>query len=293
MAWRETYRGTVHRWEVDHVDHFTVAYYFARFQEVTASLLEAAGLAGGSATPGGAACEVERCHVRYVRELRAGDLFHIQSGIAAADDGALTLVHEVYDSSDGALCSTVEQRAVAGRSGGAAPGRAGAQRAAIEAHRVPWDPPGGPPAVAWPESDRGFFDSARDRIRPADLDADGRATWSAYIHQFSAANGHSIAAFGMTPGYMRQERRGFSTFEFKLALSGALRAGDAAVVQSALLQVGKSSLRLLHRLSNGRTGELVATLEQAGVHLDLAARRPMPLPEALLERARGLVVTGA
>ena len=30
MPWIETYRGTVHRWEADNVEHFTVAYYFAR-----------------------------------------------------------------------------------------------------------------------------------------------------------------------------------------------------------------------------------------------------------------------
>ena len=31
--WLETYRGTVFRWEVDHNDHFTVAYYFARIAD--------------------------------------------------------------------------------------------------------------------------------------------------------------------------------------------------------------------------------------------------------------------
>ena len=33
MSFIETYRGTVHRWEVDNVDHFTLAYYFARFDD--------------------------------------------------------------------------------------------------------------------------------------------------------------------------------------------------------------------------------------------------------------------
>lgn len=291
MAWLETFRGTVYRWEVDHVDHFTVAYYFARFQEVTSSLLEAAGLDGNPAAPGSADCRVEHCHVRYARELRAGDLFHIRSGVAAAAADALTLVHEVYDSGDGALCTTVEQRARLIGTGSAAPGRGDALGAAIEAHRVQWEPPpGGPPAPAWPEGDRGFVESARDRIRPGDVGPDGRATWSAYIHRFSAANGHAIAAFGMTPAYMRQERRGFSTFEFKLALHGPLRVGDTAVARSGVLHVGTSSLRLLHRLRNARTGEPVATLEQAGVHLDLAARRPAPLPDPLQERARRLLV---
>jgi acyl-CoA thioesterase FadM len=34
----------------------------------------------------------------------------------------------------------------------------------------------------------------------------------------------------------------------------------------------------------------VATLEQSGVHLDLEARRPAPLPDTLRSRARTLLV---
>ena len=40
MGWIETYRGTVYRWELDNVDHFTVAFYFQRFADATAWLLK-------------------------------------------------------------------------------------------------------------------------------------------------------------------------------------------------------------------------------------------------------------
>jgi acyl-CoA thioester hydrolase len=112
----------------------------------------------------------------------------------------------------------------------------------------------------------------------------------AYIHRFSAANGHLLAGFGMSPAYMRAESRGFSTFEFRLRFPGALRVGDLVRVQSGLLHVGASSLRLLHRMTNVGTGLEVATLEQSGVHLDLGARRATPLPDSLRERARSLLL---
>jgi hypothetical protein len=41
---------------------------------------------------------------------------------------------------------------------------------------------------------------------------------------------------------------------------------------------------------NGRTGRLAASLDQFGVHLDVDARRPTPLPDALRERARAILV---
>jgi acyl-CoA thioesterase FadM len=66
---------------------------------------------------------------------------------------------------------------------------------------------------------------------------------------------------------------------------------DPLLVRSALTYVGSSSMRFLHVMSNERTGARVATLEQSGVHLDLDARRPAPLPDALRARALKLLVS--
>src|SRR5262245_45790210 len=110
MSWIETYRGTVHRWEVDNVDHFTVAYYFARFEDATAALLEAIGLGREGLGATARAAAVTECRVRYLRELRVGDVLHIRSGVIDGDGRDLVLAHEVLDSSDGARCTTVEQR---------------------------------------------------------------------------------------------------------------------------------------------------------------------------------------
>ncbi|MGH7314705.1 MAG: acyl-CoA thioesterase, partial [Candidatus Rokuibacteriota bacterium] len=143
---------------------------------------------------------------------------------------------------------------------------------------------------ARPAALAGFVDSARDAVRPGEMDLSGGATLSHYIHRFSAANGHVIAAFGMTPAYMRAERRGFSTFEFQLELGSALGPGDLVRVRSGVRHVGNSSLRLLHVMTREPGDEVVATLEQSGVHFDQEARRPAPLPDALRERARALLV---
>jgi hypothetical protein len=44
-------------------------------------------------------------------------------------------------------------------------------------------------------------------------------------------------------------------------------------------------------MTDERSGERVATLEQSGVQLDLEARRPAPLTLALREQALKLLVT--
>ena len=69
-----------------------------------------------------------------------------------------------------------------------------------------------------------------------------------------------------------------------------MRAGDPLIVRSALTHVGNSSMRILHVMTDERSGERVATLEQSGVHLDLDARRPAPLPPPLRDQALKLLV---
>jgi acyl-CoA thioesterase FadM len=46
-------------------------------------------------------------------------------------------------------------------------------------------------------------------------------------------------------------------------------------------------------MRNARTGEPLATLEQAGVHLDREARRSAPLPDALRAKARAMLAPTA
>jgi len=288
--WLETYRGCVFRWEVDHNDHFTVGYYFARFADAGLALLAALGLGPAYMARAGCGCVTTDGYARYQRELRAGDLLHVTSGVIGVEADALVLGHKLLDSGSGELCTTFEQRVrhveLAGRA--AVPFTA-AQRRAAEARQVAWD---GPPRERRPRprSLDGFRDTARDTVKPWELDLDGQSALAHYILRFSASNGHAIAAFGLTPGYMRAERRGFSTFEFQLEVLAPLRPGDLVRVRSALLHVGGSSMRLLHVMTREADGGRVAALEQLGVHLDMDARRPTPLPDAVRDRARALLI---
>jgi acyl-CoA thioesterase FadM len=289
-GWLETYRGIVYRWEVDHNDHLTVAFYFARLDDAAHGLLDALGVGLDYGRRRGRLFLTTECYVRYQRELRVGDIMHIASGVLAVEPDGLVLGHKVFNSETGEACTTVEQRVrhVDARRR-TARALTAAQRRAAEARRVDWDGPARERRPR-PAGVEGFRDSARDTVKPDEIDVFGQVALSHYIHRFSAANGHATAVFGITPGYMRSERRGFSTFEFQLEVGGVLRAGDPVCVRSALVHVGSSSMRLLHVMRNERTGERISTLEQLGVHLDMDARRPSPLPDAIRERAKAVLV---
>ena len=104
----ETYRGTVFRWEVDANDHMTVAYYLSRFGDAAANALFALGL--------GRAATVD-CFIRYSRELRVGDLLHVESAVIGVDADGLVLGHRLLESTERALCTTVEHRLARSRRG--------------------------------------------------------------------------------------------------------------------------------------------------------------------------------
>jgi acyl-CoA thioesterase FadM len=287
--WLETYRGAVNRWEVDTVDHFTVAYYFDRLADASQSALEALGLGPQALRRAGQRCVTVDAYVRYLHELRAGDVLHILSGVISADAAGLLIGHKLFDSASGEVCATVEQRVRLVR-GGKTVALAGTRRRGLEARRVAWD---GPPRERreTPARDDGFRESGRDVVTPWEIAVTGESAMSHAIHRFSAANAQFIALFGMTPAYQREQGCGFSTFEFQLAFLGRLRAGDSVTVKTGLTHLGTSSMRVVHKMFNAHTGALVATLHQLGVHLDMRARRPTPLPDALRERAKALLVS--
>ena len=276
-GWVETVRSVVQRWEIDGTDHFTVAYYFLRLGDAAFAMLDALGLAP-------TALLTTEAYVRYQRELRVGDVFHIESGVIDVDDDTLVLGHKIFDSGDGTLTTTVEHRLRGALSADA--------RKKADARRVTWDGPKREPRPQ-PRGLEGFTDSARDTVRPWEIDATGGSALTHYIHRFTAANGHSTVGFGLTPAFYRDHRRGYSTFEFLLSVDGLLRAGDLIVVKSAPLHVGTTSLRMFHQMLDARTGRRVAALDQFGVLLDLDARRPSAMPDWMNERAKALVAPTA
>ena len=65
---------------------------------------------------------------------------------------------------------------------------------------------------------------------------------------------------------MQQQRRGFSTFELILHVSGVLRLDVPYLVETGIGHLGSSSLRMIHRMTDPRTGVEVARLGQFGVN---------------------------
>jgi acyl-CoA thioesterase FadM len=277
-GWTETWRGIVAPWECDITEHFTIAYYFDRLADATAMLARSLGWDGASPS----ACR--RFDVRFVRELRAGASFHIASAPIALDEASLHVGHQFVDSANGEVTTWVEETLDI-----ASAKLPGAIHDTIARNLAPW--PG--PAVERrpdPHSFEGFIPTARDRVKPMDLDADGNFSLAAFVHRFTAGCVQGLAAIGATASYLEAERRGYSTFELTLQVTGLPRLGSPVLVETGIAHLGNSSIRFMHRMSDPVDGGEFARLSQFGVQLDLDTRRPAALPEALRSAAAPLLV---
>jgi acyl-CoA thioesterase FadM len=278
MAWVETCRSVVSPWECDVTEHFTIAYYFDRLADAAVTTVENLGLRD-IADPA-----LRRFDVRFVRELRAGASFHILSAPIARDETAVRFGHQVIDSADGEVTAWAEETL----DHAAAP-LPRDLREAIGGRLSAWP---GPAVERRPEpaTIEQFIPTVRDRIKPMDLDSDGRLALSGFVHRFTAGSIQALAAIGATSSYMKTERRGYSTFELALRVTGTPRSGDPVLVETGIVHLGNSSIRFVHRMCDPATGAEYARLGQFGVQLDLDTRRPAALPERLRAAATRLLV---
>jgi acyl-CoA thioesterase FadM len=277
--WIETHRGAVPPWQCDVTEHFTIAYYFDRLEEAEANLADAIGLADlphRAELPG-------RITARFARELRAGAGFHVESAPLGLGNG-LRLGHRFVDSANAEVVTWFEAHWDL-----TAALLTPSQRATIESHLAAWNGPATEPRPE-PLSTDGCIPTGRGRVKPTDLDAAGHFALGAIVHRFTNASLQLGAAIGMDADFMHHQRRGFSTFELILRLSGALRLGAPYLVETGIGHLGGSSLRMIHRMTDPRTGDEIARLSQYGVNLDLDARRPARWPDAIRHRAEPLVV---
>jgi acyl-CoA thioesterase FadM len=277
-GWAETWRGIVAPWECDITEHFTIAYYFDRLADAASTI--AAGLDFKDALQSGG----RRFDVRFVRELRAGASFHILSAPLALDEMSLRLGHQLLDSANGEVTAWVEEALEI-----AAAGLPGAIHDAIGRRLVSWP---GPVVERRPEPStlNGFIPTVRDRVKPIDLDPDGNFALAAFVHRFTAGCMQALAAIGATASYLETERKGFSTFELALQVTGLPRLRSPVVVETGIVHLGNSSIRFAHRMSDPADGGEFARLSQFGVQLDLDTRRPAALPEPIKAAASRLLV---
>lgn len=106
-----------------------------------------------------------------------------------------------------------------------------------------------------------------------------------YTARFDEATWHLFASLGISSSYLKTNGRGMAAVDQRTQYKQELHAGALIHITSELLELKDKTVRFVHRMYNSETGEEVATSELVGVHIDTAARRSVPFPPEILQRA--------
>lgn len=130
-----------------------------------------------------------------------------------------------------------------------------------------------------------FIITYRGTVYPWQCDHMGHMNVMWYVGKFDEASWQILSALGLTASRLRKEGAGMAAVEQHVYYKRELHAGTVITIRSAVLEVKAKSLRLFHELKNDETGEVAATTDTVGVHIDTVTRRARPLPPDVRERA--------
>lgn len=265
---RQTVQSIVNTWNCDEVGHMNVQFYVAAASDANRAFAVAHGVTDPVIST--------RDHIRFHRELRAGDIFAVTSAVSGTHETGLTLSHELTNSASGVLsatltCNTTLPRHIAD----------GPFEGLNDAAR----PRGVPGTSSLPHLQ--LDDQASLRlipiyqgvVYPEHCDEAGLMRQQHIMARFSDGAAHLWQHVGFDRDTMLKARRGTVVLEMRLDRLADVRAGTVLVGKSAMVEVMGRVLRFAHFLFDASTGALVATGEAAAVMLDLDARKTVPFSD--------------
>jgi acyl-CoA thioester hydrolase len=102
----ETARGTVHRWQCDHMGHVNVRAYGERFEEACWQLYAMIGLKPSRLRSGEIHLAAVQQDTAYRKELYGGDVVVVRTTVLEVRDKVIRFVHEMVNGETGDVAAT-------------------------------------------------------------------------------------------------------------------------------------------------------------------------------------------
>ncbi len=97
----ESYRGAVYPWHCDHMGHMNVMWYVGKFDEATWNLFNQIGVTAQFLKEQRRAMAAVQQNITYKRELLAGDIVAVRSGMLEMRAKVARFVHEMRNAGTG------------------------------------------------------------------------------------------------------------------------------------------------------------------------------------------------
>jgi len=96
-----TYRGVVYPWHCDHMNHMNVMWYVGKFDEATWNLFAMFGVTTAWLREQNRGMFAVQQNIAYKRELRAGDVISVRSGMLEIREKVVRFFHEMKNEGTG------------------------------------------------------------------------------------------------------------------------------------------------------------------------------------------------
>ena len=107
-----TYRGAVYPRHLDHMGHMNIQFYIAKFDAAVWHLFDRIGVTADYIREHHRGMAAVEMNVRYLKELGAGDLVSVRSGVLKVGGHTLDLVQEMRLGEAGELAAVMRVTAV-------------------------------------------------------------------------------------------------------------------------------------------------------------------------------------
>lgn len=124
-------------------------------------------------------------------------------------------------------------------------------------------------------------------VRPDWVDYNGHMTEHRYLQVFGDATDAFLRFIGMDQDYLARDRSVY-TVESHIRHLQEVAAEQPLSVATQVLGLDEKRIRILHVMSHGETGDVLATSEHMLMHVDTAAGRACPLEAPLTDKVHPL-----
>jgi acyl-CoA thioester hydrolase len=104
----ETYRGAVYPWHCDHMGHMNVMWYVSKFDEGTWNLFAEAGITLTYMRDHHRGMAGLQQNITYKRELYAGDVVAVRSGVLEVREKVVRFRHEMINLESAEIAALME-----------------------------------------------------------------------------------------------------------------------------------------------------------------------------------------
>jgi len=133
------------------------------------------------------------------------------------------------------------------------------------------------------------LETYRGVVYPWHCDHVGHMNVMWYAGKFDEATWGFFAHLGMTAAFLRDNHRGMVAVDQHISYKQELRAGDTVYITSRPIDFADRKIRFAHDMYNSATGDLAATTEYWGVHLDTQTRRSTQLPDFVVTKLKSIL----